>query len=123
MMREAFTLLIALLLVVALNLEFAGLGTLGGLLRAVAVLASTLLAWKIHRAPAEPDRLSRALRAAGVALATGFTVAAIAPHSQPHEALPPGSTWLIGSPIAYSYALNDPLTSGSGWSQRPPSGV
>jgi uncharacterized protein involved in response to NO len=77
--RRAFALLIALLLVVALNLEFAGLGTLGGLLRAVAVLASTLLAWKIHRAPAEPDRLSRALRAAGVALATGFTVAAIAP--------------------------------------------
>lgn len=77
--RRAFALSIAALLVLALNLEFAGLGTAGGALRAIAVLAGTLLAWKIHRAPEDPDRLSRALRASGFALAIGFTTAALVP--------------------------------------------
>ncbi len=77
--RRAFVIAVAALLVIAVNLEFAGLTTLAGGLRAIAVLASTLLAWKLWKRPGSHDRLAWALWAAGVCLAVGFTAAALVP--------------------------------------------
>ena len=77
--RRVFVVAVALLLVVAVNLEFAGLTSLAGGLRAVAVLASTQLAWKLWRRPRTMDRLSWALWAAGWCLVVGFTAAALVP--------------------------------------------
>jgi uncharacterized protein involved in response to NO len=77
--RRAFTLGIAALLVLAVNLEFAGLASAAGLLRALAALASTQLAWKLWRLPGRRDRLSWALWSAGWCVALGFTAAALLP--------------------------------------------
>ncbi len=77
--RRAFTLTIAVLLVVAVNLEFAGLGTPAAMLRALAALASTQLAWKLWRLPGRRDRLSWAIWSAGWCVALGFTAAAVLP--------------------------------------------
>ena len=77
--RRAFTLTIAALLVLAVNLEFAGLGTPAAVLRAIAALASTQLAWKLWRLPGRRDRLSWALWSAGWCVALGFTAAALLP--------------------------------------------
>ena len=49
--RRVFVLAIAAALVLAVNLEFAGLGTPAGVLRALAAVASTQLAWKVWRLP------------------------------------------------------------------------
>ncbi len=77
--RRAFTLLIAALLVLSVNAEFLGRGTLGGWLRAIAVLVSTQLAWKLWRLPGRRDRLSWSIWTAGWGLVVGFTAAAIWP--------------------------------------------
>ena len=77
--RRAFTLTIAALLVLAVNLEFAGLGTPASALRALAALISTQLAWKLWRLPGRRDRLSWAIWSAGWCLALGFTAAALLP--------------------------------------------
>ena len=77
--RRAFTLAIAALLVLAVNLEFAGLGTAAGWLRALAALVSTQLAWKLWRFPGRRDRLSWSLWTAGWCVAVGFTAAAVLP--------------------------------------------
>ena len=77
--RRAFTLAIALLLVLALLGELAGFVTPAGWLRAAAVLASTQLAWKLWRAPGRRDRLSWSLWSAGWCMAVGFLLAAIFP--------------------------------------------
>jgi uncharacterized protein involved in response to NO len=77
--RRAFTLAIAALLVLSVNLEFAGLGTAAGVLRALAALASTQLAWKLWRLPGRRDRLSWTLWSAGWCVALGFTAAAVLP--------------------------------------------
>ncbi len=58
-----------------------------------------------------------------VPIAAPTTIAAMPPQSQPHAELPDGSEKLIGSPIAYSYAFREAVWSGSGCSQRAPSGV
>ena len=55
-------------------------------------------------------------------MAMPATVAAIAPQSQPYDELPVGSTMLIGSPSAYSYALNVAFCDGSGCRNVPRSG-
>ena len=77
--RRAFTLAIAALLVLAVNLEFAGLGTPAAVLRALAALASTQLAWKLWRLPGRRNRLSWAIWSAGWCVALGFTAAALLP--------------------------------------------
>jgi uncharacterized protein involved in response to NO len=77
--RRAFTLAIAALLLLAVNLEFAGFGTVAGVLRAVAVVASTQLAWKLWRGPGRGDRLAWALWLAGWSLVLGFVAAALLP--------------------------------------------
>lgn len=77
--RRAFTLAIAALLVVAVNLDFVGLGTPAGWLRALAAVASTQLAWKLWRLPGRRDRLSWAIWTAGWCIALGFTGAALSP--------------------------------------------
>jgi len=77
--RRVFVLAIALLLVLALYGELTGFVTAAGWLRAVAVLASTQLAWKLWRPPGRRDRLSWSLWAAGWCMAIGFTLAALFP--------------------------------------------
>jgi uncharacterized protein involved in response to NO len=77
--RRAFALTIAALLVLSVNLEFAGLGSAAGVLRALAALASTQLAWKLWRLPGRRDRLSWTLWSAGWCVALGFTAAALLP--------------------------------------------
>lgn len=77
--RRAFVLSIAALLVIAVNLEFAGFGTPASWARALAALASTMLAWKVWRLPGRRDRLSWALWTAGWCVALGFTAAALFP--------------------------------------------
>jgi uncharacterized protein involved in response to NO len=77
--RRAFTLAVAALLVLSVNLEFAGLGTAAGVLRALAALASTQLAWKLWRLPGRRDRLSWTLWSAGWCVALGFTAAVLLP--------------------------------------------
>lgn len=77
--RRAFTLTIAALLLLAVNLEFAGLGTPAAVLRALAVVASTQLAWKLWRGPGRGDRLAWALWLSGWALVAGFVAAAVWP--------------------------------------------
>ncbi|HEY6196765.1 MAG TPA: NnrS family protein, partial [Candidatus Eisenbacteria bacterium] len=77
--RRAFTLSIAALLVAAVNLDFVGLTTAAGILRALAALASTQLAWKLWRLPGRRDRLSWAIWSAGWCVALGFAAAALAP--------------------------------------------
>jgi uncharacterized protein involved in response to NO len=77
--RRAFTLAIAALLVFAVNAEFAGLGGPASWARALAALASTLLAWKVWRLPGRRDRLSWAIWTAGWCVAIGFTAAAVLP--------------------------------------------
>jgi uncharacterized protein involved in response to NO len=77
--RRAFVIAVALLLVLALNLEFAGFVALAGWLRALAALASTQLAWKLWRLPGRRDRLSWAIWGAGWCVAAGFTAAALWP--------------------------------------------
>jgi len=77
--RRAFTLVIAALLLLAVNLEFLGWGTLAGVLRALAVLVSTQLAWKLWRGPGRGDRLAWGLWLSGVGLVVGFVAAAVWP--------------------------------------------
>jgi uncharacterized protein involved in response to NO len=77
--RRAFVIAIALLLVLALNLDFAGFIGPAGWLRALAALASTQLAWKLWRLPGRRDRLSWAIWSAGWCVAAGFTAAALWP--------------------------------------------
>src|SRR5207247_656447 len=77
--RRAFVVAIALLLVLALNLEFAGFIGPAGWLRALAALASTQLAWKLWQLPGRRDRLSWAIWSAGWCVAAGFTAAAMWP--------------------------------------------
>lgn len=77
--RRAFTLALAALLVFAVNAEFAGLSGLASWARALAALASTLLAWKVWRLPGRRDRLSWAIWTAGWCVAIGFTAAAVLP--------------------------------------------
>ncbi len=77
--RRLFTLAIALLLVIALHSELTGFVTAAGWVRALAVLASTQLAWKLWRAPGRRDRLSWSLWGAGWCMAVGFTLAALFP--------------------------------------------
>ncbi len=77
--RRAFTLTIAALLVLAVNAEFLGRGTLAGWLRALAAVASTQLAWKLWRLPGRRDRLSWTIWTAGWCVALGFVAAALWP--------------------------------------------
>ena len=77
--RRAFTIVLAGLLALAVNLEFAGLATAAAVLRAVAAIASTQLAWKLWRLPGRRDRLSWAIWSAGWCVALGFTAAALLP--------------------------------------------
>jgi uncharacterized protein involved in response to NO len=77
--RRAFILSVAGLLVLAVNLDFAGLVQPAGWCRALAALASTQLAWKLWRLPGRRDRLSWAIWTAGWCLALGFTAAAVWP--------------------------------------------
>ena len=77
--RRMFALAIAALLVLALLGELAGFVTPAGWLRAIAVLASTQLAWKLWRAPGRRDRLSWSLWLSGWCVAAGFTAAALFP--------------------------------------------
>ena len=70
---------IAALLLIAVNAEFAGFGTPASWARALAALASTMLAWKVWRLPGRRDRLSWALWTAGWCVALGFTAAALFP--------------------------------------------
>lgn len=77
--RRAFVLSVALLLVVAVNLDFAGLVQPAAWCRALAAIASTQLAWKLWRLPGRRDRLSWAIWTAGWCVALGFTAAAVWP--------------------------------------------
>lgn len=77
--RRAFTLAIAGMLLLAVNLEFAGFGSVAGVLRAIAVVASTQLAWKLWRGPGRGDRLAWALWLSGWSLVVGFVAAAVWP--------------------------------------------
>ena len=77
--RRVFVIVIALLLVAAVNAEFAGFSTAAAWARAVAAIASTQLAWKVWRLPGRRDRLSWALWTAGWCVALGFTAAAVFP--------------------------------------------
>jgi uncharacterized protein involved in response to NO len=77
--RRAFTLVVAALLVLAVNAEFIGMATPAAWLRCLAVLASTQLAWKLWRLPGRRDRLSWTIWSAGWCVAIGFTAAAIFP--------------------------------------------
>jgi uncharacterized protein involved in response to NO len=77
--RRAFVLTVAGLLVLAVNLDFAGLIPAAAWCRALAALASTQLAWKLWRLPGRRDRLSWAIWTAGWCLALGFTAAAVWP--------------------------------------------
>jgi len=77
--RRAFVVVVAGLLVLAVNLDFAGLALAAAWCRALAALASTQLAWKLWRLPGRRDRLSWAIWTAGWAVALGFTGAAVWP--------------------------------------------
>jgi uncharacterized protein involved in response to NO len=77
--RRAFVLAVAALLVLAVNLDFAGLIAAAAWCRALAALASTQLAWKVWRLPGRRDRLSWSIWTAGWCLALGFTAAAVWP--------------------------------------------
>lgn len=77
--RRLFVVTVAALLVIAVNLEFVGLTTIAGGLRAAAVLASTMLAWKLWKRPGSDDRLSWSLWIAGWSITLGFTAAAFVP--------------------------------------------
>lgn len=77
--RRAFTLVVAALLLLAVHLEFRGWGTLAGVLRALAVVLSTQLAWKLWRGPGRGDRLAWGLWLSGVCLTLGFVAAAVWP--------------------------------------------
>lgn len=107
--RRAFVLVVAALLVVAVNLEFAGFTTAAGGLRALAVLASTMLAWKLWKRPGSNDRLSWCLWASGWSLVVGFVAAAIWPEHRVeawHVAFVGGYTLLtltIGSRVVVSH--------------------
>jgi uncharacterized protein involved in response to NO len=77
--RRAFVVSIAGLLVLAVNLDFAGLVQAAAWSRALAALASTQLAWKLWRLPGRRDRLSWSIWTAGWCVAIGFTAAATWP--------------------------------------------
>jgi uncharacterized protein involved in response to NO len=77
--RRAFVLAIGALLVGALALEAAGRPQAGAWTRAAAGLASTMLAWKLWRAPGRKVTLSWALWAAGWCVALGLLAAAALP--------------------------------------------
>ena len=77
--RRAFIVAVAALLVIAVNLDFAGLVREAAWCRALAALASTQLAWKLWRLPGRRDRLSWSIWSSGWAVAIGFTAAAIWP--------------------------------------------
>lgn len=77
--RRVFALAIAALLVLSVNAEFIGLSTPAAWLRALAVLASTQLAWKLWRKPGRDDRLSWAIWTAGWCVVAGFVAAALFP--------------------------------------------
>ena len=77
--RRAFVVTVAALLVLAVNLDFAGMVVPAGWCRALAALASTQLAWKLWRLPGRRDRLSWSIWSAGWAVAIGFTAAAVWP--------------------------------------------
>lgn len=77
--RRVFVLTIGALLVFALVCEAKGAPTLGAWARAVAGLASTLLAWKLWRPPGRRVALSWALWAAGWCIALGLVAAAALP--------------------------------------------
>ncbi|MEQ1831933.1 MAG: NnrS family protein [Candidatus Eisenbacteria bacterium] len=77
--RRAFVITIALLLVAAVNAEFAGFSGAAAWARAVAAIASTQLAWKVWRLPGRRDRLSWSIWTAGWCVALGFTAAALFP--------------------------------------------
>src|SRR5262245_16688896 len=73
--RRGFVILVSALLVVAVNLDFAGLVRAAGWCRGLAALASTQLAWKLWRLPGRRDRLSWAIWSSGWAVAAGFVAA------------------------------------------------
>ncbi len=75
--RRAFALAIAALLAYALACEAKGAATLGAAVRALAALASTMLAWKLWKRPGRNVRLSWALWAAGWCVALGLVGAAV----------------------------------------------
>lgn len=77
--RRAFALVIAALLVLSVNAEFLGFSTPAAWLRALAVLASTQLAWKLWRKPGRHDRLSWTIWTAGWCMVLGFVAAALFP--------------------------------------------
>jgi len=77
--RRVFVVAVAALLVVAVNLDFAGRVGAAGWCRALAALASTQLAWKLWRLPGRRDRLSWSIWTAGWCVALGFTAAAVWP--------------------------------------------
>lgn len=77
--RRAFVLAIGALLVGALALEAGGRPQAGAWTRAAAGLASTMLAWKLWRAPGRKVTLSWALWAAGWCVALGLLAAAAWP--------------------------------------------
>ena len=77
--RRAFLLAVTALLVLAVNLDFAGRISPAAWCRALAALASTQLAWKLWRLPGRRDRLSWAIWSAGWCVALGFTAAAVWP--------------------------------------------
>jgi len=77
--RRAFLATVAGLLVLAVNLEFAGQVAPAAWSRALAALLSTQLAWKLWRLPGRRDRLSWAIWTAGWCLALGFLAAAVWP--------------------------------------------
>jgi uncharacterized protein involved in response to NO len=77
--RRVFVVAVAVLLVLAVNLDFAGLIPAAAWCRALAALASTQLAWKLWRLPGRRDRLSWSIWTAGWALALGLAAAAVWP--------------------------------------------
>jgi len=77
--RRAFVVTVAVLLALAVNLDFAGLIPAAAWCRALAALASTQLAWKLWRLPGRRDRLSWSIWSAGWAVTLGFTAAAVWP--------------------------------------------
>lgn len=77
--RRAFVLAIGAAIYYALACEAKGAAGLGAWVRAAAGLASTMLAWKLWRAPGRPVRLSWALWAAGWCVALGLLAAAALP--------------------------------------------
>ena len=77
--RRAFVVTVAALLVLAVNLDFAGFIPAAAWCRALAALASTQLAWKLWRPPGRRDRLSWSIWSAGWAVTLGFVAAAIWP--------------------------------------------